>query len=453
MRILLISYYFPKDAAIGAVRSYQFARLLPRFGITPWVLTVEPEFAETWDERFTIEGVPQERIIRTKVGSTRRTRLIKKLSQLKNSLSRSSVEVDVAEHESEGQFHPAQGAGWLEATPARRLLLSWLRFPDELAGWYTSALQAAEEAHKEFRFDAIVSTSPPRVAHLIARKLAERHSLRWIMDLRDPWYDEWNPGAPQSKSLTGQYRKLFDKCATRADVVVLNTERLREHVVKQTPTLADKSIAIPNGCILRSSNAPSPSAFPERFSIGHYGNVYGQRSPEIFLRGLRLWLDSNEEAARRTLVHFVGQEFNNTIEHINALELEEFVTLSPPVPRNQVQDLMRSDYLLLLIANGQPVQIPGKLYEYLSARRRILTTTEHDSATADLLKDAPYCSISPTPEEVAATLQSQWTDYTQRLSPDVDHSRLLDECSYERRTERLAQALKQSVPQKSKAEG
>jgi glycosyltransferase involved in cell wall biosynthesis len=446
MRILLISYYFPKDAAIGAVRPYQFARLLPAHGITPWVLTVQPEFAETWDERFTIEGVPPERIIRTKVGTTRRTRLIKKLSQLKNRLGRSSSEAKAAEHESEEQVQPAQSTGWLEATPARRLLLSWLRFPDELAGWYTSALYAAEEAHKEFHFDAIVSTSPPRVAHLIARKLAERHGLRWVMDLRDPWYDEWNPGAPQSKALKAQYRKLFDKCATRADVVVLNTERLREYIIQRTPTLADKTIAIPNGCVLSSSGAPSPGAFPDRFSIGHYGNVYDQRSPEVFLRGLRLWLDTNAEAARTTFVHFVGQEFGNTLEHINALKLESFVTLSPPVPRNQVQDLMRTDYLLLLIANGQPVQIPGKLYEYLSARRRILTTTEHDSATADLLKDAPHCPIAETAAEVAASLQSLWTDYTQRLSPDVDHSKLLDECSYERRTERLAQALKQSVP-------
>ena len=455
MRILLISYYFPKDAAIGAVRPYHFARLLPQFGITPWVLTVAPEFAETWDERFEIEGVPSERIIRTRVGTTRRTRLIKKLSQLKNRLSRSSSEAKDAESEllSPEQLQPAQSAGWLEATPARRLLLSWLRFPDELAGWHAAALQAAEEAHKEFRFDAIVSTSPPRVAHLIARKLAERHSLRWIMDLRDPWHDEWNPIAPQSKSLTAQYRKLFDKCASRADVVVLNTERLREHVIQRTPALADKAITIPNGCILQSSDALPSSAFPDRFSIGHYGNVYDQRSPEMFLQGLRLWLDSNEEAARSTSVHFIGQEFGNTLEHIHKLKLENFVKLSPPVPRNQVQSLMRADYLLLLIANGQPVQIPGKLYEYLSARRRILTTTERDSATADLLNGALHCPIAQTPAEVAASLQLLWDDYMRRISPDVDHSRLLNECSYERRTERLAQALKKSAPPKRRDEG
>jgi glycosyltransferase involved in cell wall biosynthesis len=443
MRILLISYYFPKDAAIGAVRPYQFARLLPNHGIDVWVLTVEQEFAETWNERFQIEGVPQERILRTSVGSTRRTRLIKKLAQLKSRLSRSNSETEEAWQESQGEVQPAQDSGgWLEATPGRRLLLSWLRFPDELAGWGTTALKAAEEAHKQFNFDAIISTSPPRTVHLIARKLAERHALPWIMDLRDPWYDEWNPGAPQSNFLRSQYRKLFNKCASRASLVVLNTERLRDYVIQHTPELADKAIAIPNGCTLRSNAAPSSSAFPDRFSIGHYGNVYDQRSPEIFLRGLRLWLDDNPEAARVTTVHFVGHEFGNTLEHISALELENFVTLSPPVPRNQVPDLMRADYLLLLIANGQPVQIPGKLYEYLSASRRILTTTERDSATADLLNAAPNCPIVESAAEVAASLQSLWTEYTERLSPDVDHSRLLDECSYERRTERLAEAIK-----------
>src|SRR3982750_3972636 len=78
MRILLISHYFPKDASIGAVFPYQFARLLQNYGIDPGVLTVEAEFAETWDERFRLEGVTPERIIRTKVGTTRRTRLLKK---------------------------------------------------------------------------------------------------------------------------------------------------------------------------------------------------------------------------------------------------------------------------------------------------------------------------------------------------------------------------------------
>lgn len=447
MRILLISYYFPKDAAIGAVRPYQFARLLPAHGIETWVLTVAPEFAETWDERFTIEGVPPERIIRTKVGSTRRLRLLKRLAQFKSSLSRSSEGTEGAEAGPEAQPEslPPQSGGWMEATPARRLLLQWLRFPDEFAGWSGHALAAASEAHKQFNFAAVVSTSPPRSLHLFARRFAERHGLPWVMDLRDPWYDEWNPGAPQSDFLKKQYYKLFDQCARRANLLVLNTERLREYVIKRSPELAEKSIAIPNGCILRPSVTPSPGAFPTRFNIGHYGNVYDQRSPEIFLKGLRLWLDHNAEAARDTSVRFVGQEFGNTLEHIQALRLEEFVKLSPPVPRNRVPELMRSDYLLLLVANGQPVQIPGKLYEYLSAGRRILTTTERDSATADLLKDAPHCPIAETPAEVAADLQTLWTEYRERLNPDVDHSNLLGEYSYESRTEKLARALKQLV--------
>lgn len=444
MRVLIIAYYFPPDAAIGAVRPYQFARLLPEHGIETWVLTVEPEFAETWDEQFVIDDIPAGRIIRTRVGATARDRLVKSLASLKAALKGKRREVAKSVEEDAGaeSSSSAQDNGWMAATARRRLLLSWIRFPDELAGWYQPALKAAELAHQEFNFDALVSTSPPRVSHLIARRLAIHTGLPWVMDLRDPWYDEWNADAPQSKSLLAQYRRLFKKCARRADTVVLNTERLREYVVRTMPELVNKAIAIPNGCSLRPSTAPLQAQLPDKFSIGHYGNVYDQRSSGVFLEGLRRWLDESDAAQASLAVHFVGQEFGDTAERVAALNLDALVQLRPPVPRQQVLELMRADYALLLIANGQPVQVPGKLYEYLSSGRRILATTEQDSATADLLRGTHDCLIAQTAGDVAAALQTLWREYEQGRAAEVDHSRLLDECSYPRRTERLADALK-----------
>jgi hypothetical protein len=442
MRVLLITYYFPPDAAIGAVRPYQFAGLLPGYGITPWVLTVEPQFAETWDEQFVIENIPAERIIRTPVGLRRRDRHIKSLASLKSMLRRRKRGLEALALADSETPQAAESRGWMDATPGRRLLLSWLRFPDDLAGWYQPAIEAATRAHRRFNFDVIVSTSPPRVAHLIARELANRHGLPWLMDLRDPWYDEWNPGAPQSGALPARYRGLFKKCALSAGVIVLNTERLREHVVRALPELAAKAIAIPNGCDSLSSIKPPEGQVSVNFSIGHYGNVYDQRSGEIFLDGLRLWLDRYEQRAPSISVRFVGQEFGSTAERIERLNLKSIVRLCLPVPRRRALELMRDDYLLLLIANGQPVQVPGKLYEYLSAGRRILATTERDSATADLLRGDDDASIAQTAEEVATALQARWLDYGRGLSPEADHSRLLDECSYARRATALAHAIK-----------
>ena len=69
-RVLIVAYHFPPDAEVGAVRPYQIARYLPEFGIEPWVLTVEPAYAERPDAGVVANGVPEDRIIRTSVDTT-----------------------------------------------------------------------------------------------------------------------------------------------------------------------------------------------------------------------------------------------------------------------------------------------------------------------------------------------------------------------------------------------
>ena len=52
------------------MRAYRLARHLPESGIDAWVLTVQPEFAERPDPGFEPAGVPEERILRTRVDPT-----------------------------------------------------------------------------------------------------------------------------------------------------------------------------------------------------------------------------------------------------------------------------------------------------------------------------------------------------------------------------------------------
>ncbi len=66
------------------------------------------------------------------------------------------------------------------------------------------------------------------------------------------------------------------------------------------------------------------------------------------------------------------------------LRLSEMVKLHPPVPRTHVRRLIRDDFVLLSFANAQPLQVPGKTYDYLATGRRILAMTERDGATADV---------------------------------------------------------------------
>lgn len=446
MRVLLITYHFPPDAAIGGVRPYQFARLLAEHDIETWVLTVKPQFAEQRDDRLLIEGLPAARVVRTTVYPTRRERLIKLAAGLKARLR--------------GKFKPAPGNHQVASSGAQytlpppttswsqRWLMAWIFFPDRFAGWYRPALSAAEKLLRQMPFDAIVSTSPPRVTHFLAYQLALRHNLPWVMDLRDPWYKDTD--AVESKTIDDLYQWLFIKYAGQADAIVMNTERLRQHIIHNVPAIAAKAITIPNGASVQP-RVPTAAPAPRQFHIGHYGSVYSSRSAEAFLCGLRLWLNRSGVKSTDVAVRFMGPEFSATPQQIERLNLQSLVSLCPPISRNQVTELMREDYILLLLANDQPLQIPGKLYEYLAAGRRVLASTETDGATADLLRAAPGCAIVQSADDVAGALEKYWQEYQQGSSAEVDYGALLGECSYERRTASLAQVIKDVTSKRASA--
>ena len=446
MRVLIITYHFPPDAEVGAVRPYQFARLLPEHGIEPWILTVQHQFIERQEKQVAID-VPPEHIIRTPVGQTRRMRLIRSASHLKNSLKKSirpqRAEIVSTPSTSAPSVPDSKTEGFLRSTPAMRLLLEWLWFPDPMAGWFAPALKAAEELLEREKFDAIFSTSPPRVVHSIALDLSRRYNLPWVMDLRDPWYkdvDEVN-----SKLLDSAYERLFLPCLARADKIVLNTNRLLDDVVQHYPQARAKSIAIPNGCRLGPAGETSlqPYEKPKQFSIGHYGSVYSKRDPGPFLRGLKEWLERKKREGETVplQMRFIGPEFGTVPEVVEELGMESIVQLCPPVPRQELSALMAEDYVLLLIANKQPLQIPGKLYEYLAARRRILASADEAGATADLLKQAQGAVTAYSEEQVIASLEQFWQEFKNGQPQTVSNEQLLQECSYNSRTARLAEEL------------
>src|SRR5581483_10826379 len=113
------------------------------------------------------------------------------------------------------------------------------------------------------------------------------------MDMRDPWFGEWESKTSNSKLLASLYQNLFFQCARQATKIITNTDRLRLHLCQSLPDLADRLIAIPNGCAPPTEIQKRPGGIAQRFHIGHYGNLYHQRTAEKFIQGLHLWMNRN----------------------------------------------------------------------------------------------------------------------------------------------------------------
>jgi hypothetical protein len=429
LKALIIAYYFPPDGAIGGVRPYQFARHFPEFGVEPWVLTVEPQHAEQPDAAFLPRGVPEPHLLRTPVDTTFRDRVLQLWRRSKNGNgATASLQAVAPALPSPRRFQQA-----------REWVLSWLAYTDPLIGWYRPALQRAEEALRRVDFDVLVSTSPPRVTALVARELSRRHRVPWVMDVRDPWHQKNWEAAGASSIVAHHKDRLFSKCVDTAQIIVHNTERLRQDTCSLKPDAADKTYCVPNGFEPEWTEGSDSRA--RVFSVGYYGNIMGRRSCTAFLDGLQQWLDDRGQRTPRIAVRFVGTGFESTAEAIAARDLQRVVSVHPPVPRTQVRQLINDDFVLLSFANEQPLQVPGKTYDYLATGRRILAVTEHDGATADVLDPVAGCAVAEGPREVASALEAFYRDFEQGATPRVERSALLADANYEHRTEQFAGLL------------
>ena len=75
-------------------------------------------------------------------------------------------------------------------------------------------------------------------------------------------------------------------------------------------------------------------------------------------------------------------------------------------------DLLHRSNVLLLFAQGQPLQIPTKLYDYIAVKKPILVFAE-DGASADLAKRLPSARLvgSSDRECLEAELKEMYTQF------------------------------------------
>jgi hypothetical protein len=90
-------------------------------------------------------------------------------------------------------------------------------------------------------------------------------------------------------------------------------------------------------------------------------------------------------------VNFVGS--TPTIgECARQFDLADVVTFIDFMKYEECVDLLYRSDVLLPFAQGQPLQIPTKLYDYIAVGRPILVFAE-DGATADLAGQLPHATI------------------------------------------------------------
>jgi glycosyltransferase involved in cell wall biosynthesis len=373
-KVLLISYYFPPSGGPGVQRVLKFVKYLPQFGWEPVVLTVEDGDFPARDESLLKEIPKTAKVYRTKIFEP--YRLYRKFT---GKPANAPVDVENIPH------------GVKKRPPAQYLadvIRSTFFIPDARIGWMPYALPGAIRITREENIDAIYSSSPPYTAALIARAVHRRTGLPWIAGFRDPWVGFIS--SPERWILPRRIDSALEHSVYRDATIVEAAWKgiLLDFNRKYPGVDVAKCLHLPNGY--------DPEDYPilerethDRFTIVYTGSMYGRRNPKTFLQAVEELVAEGAVATENILLRFIGRFGSEVQEMIRTSRVSNCAEIISYLPHGEsIQHLLRADALLLVVDESKESAeiVPGKVFEYIGARRPILALAQ-EGAVSEIMRE------------------------------------------------------------------
>lgn len=433
-RVLLISAVFPPEYSAGAIRPSKMAKYLPEFGWTPLVLTATPP-AGTADGEGQASPVQVLRAPRRHLAEA----YVQLRSAMRPSRTSGSGNQSAAVPPTPAVAAPATGG-------RRRRIADYVLFPDDRICWVPGAIRLGAEAIRSYKPKILYSTSPDPSAHLVALALARHMRLPWVAEFRDPWTMNPFRNARPFAWMERMEQWLERLILKSADHIVVTSAEFTEDFVGRYPELSPASFThLPNGFDTDDFQGVQPKHF-EKFTIVHAGNFYECRSARPFLVGLRRWLEREPQARATSQVLFIGRKDPDSTAAIGELGLEDIVLQTGILPHSQTIASMLGADLLLLVPGPGKGTMTGKIFEYIAARKPVLTIADEGAARELVCRAGIGPAVDPSDVDgLSFKLEGLWRTICAGAFPYPDTTELLQQ--YDRRytAGRLASVLDRVV--------
>ncbi len=361
-RVLIVAYYFPPLGGIGSLRVSGFARHLPEFGWEPVVLAPRNGAYHRDAE----SAFPEEHVIRT--GSLELSRIGKRV------LRTGGDDVRAASVEGPRAF-------------ARGVARTVVYYPDSQVGWYVPALATARRALRRRPPDAILSSSFPITAHLIARRLQRATGAPWVADFRDPWSEMMAPGIARRRAA-----RLERSLARDATAVTMTSPSW----AARHELLWDRPVAV----LAPGFEDIEPAHPPAEFVLSYLGSYYpATQDLDAAWSAIRRLADGAGPGIDR--LRFIGDLHPHVAGVLDGLGLSGLVQETGFVGHRAAVETLRDSSALLLagprdaggILRGQ---VAGKIPEYLATGLPVIYVGDPASDAAAMLRGYEGCHICAT---------------------------------------------------------
>ena len=370
-RLLIITYYWPPTGGSGVQRWVKFSKYLPQFGWQPVIYTPENPEQLARDESLLADIPACAEVIKTHI--TEPYAVYRRLTG-----GKPGEEVNPVN---------AQKKSW------KKRLSLWIRgncfIPDPRIGWVRPSVRYLKEYLREHPVDAVVTTGPPQSMHLIGRGLKRALGVRWIADFRDPWTEMfYYKHLGLTAASDRRQHRLEQSVLDEADAVISVTPLVQKDFQAKTRTPV---VLITNG--FDEEDFPELSA-PDReikFRLVHTGLFAADGNPLNLWDALARRCAADPAFRARLEIRLAGKVDAAVTDAIRARGLGDNLVELGYLPHDETVREQRAADILLLPLRQEPEYakvLPGKIFEYLAARRPVLGIGQEDGAAAAVLRDA-----------------------------------------------------------------
>lgn len=372
LKALIITYYWPPSGGAGVQRWLKMTKYFREFDIEPVIYTAEnPDMAMR--DLSLLSEVPEG------------IEVIKHPVWEPYDLYRKLLGKPKSESVNQGFISESKKAGFMER------VAMWVRgnffIPDARKFWIRPSVKFLRDYLKTHAVDVVVSTGPPHSMHMIALDLHKNTGLPWIADFRDPWtnidfYDQLHLTDRADKL----HRRMEQQVLQQADCVVTVSRSWAEDFKQLGRTEVE---VISNGFDDADFPAGEVDLLPG-FVLHHIGSMNKDRNPHVLWNVLKNICIANPDFKRDLKIRLTGKNDYSVIESIEANALTGNLELIPYMPHAEIVRILPQSTVLLLPLNDTPNVagvIPGKLFEYLAAKRPVLCIGDTSGDTAAIIAE------------------------------------------------------------------
>jgi hypothetical protein len=376
MKILIIAYSFPPYNSMGAVRVGKIAKYLNSFGHEVRVITAknQPLRADLPIE------VPINQIIQT--NWINMNKLPEMLIGGKDKVATNGYEIRLKN----------------KSNHLKKFLKSivktyklFLNYPDNRIGWLPYAKKSGNDLIEKWKPDIIYTSSLPFTSALVGSYLSKKYNIPWIAEFRDLWFDNPYNNTPSWRKKIDQ--KLETNVLKNASGIITVTQGMKLKLQNKTHVPSE---VVYNGFdVTDINNIEINNTKNDKLSIVYTGIIYeGKRDPSSLFRALT---KLQEEDRKLVEVKFYGKYMNSVSTLVEQYELSDIVSINPSVPYNEALAIQaNADILLLLSWNDKREEgvIPGKVFEYIGAKKPILSIGYELGEAAKIISESPLNFVS-----------------------------------------------------------